>query len=77
MLADSLPAKKMGVYMGMFNFFIVLPQLLAATILGSLVNHLFAGQAIYALALGAASMVIAAVYGLTVKTHTASSGVSA
>lgn len=68
MLADSLPAKKMGVYMGMFNFFIVLPQLLAATILGSLVAHLFAGQAIYALAMGAVSLVIAAFYGLTVKT---------
>lgn len=68
MLADSLPSKKMGVYMGMFNFFIVLPQLLAATILGSLVAHVFNGQAIYALALGAASLVIAAFYGLTVKT---------
>lgn len=66
MLADSLPAHKMGVYMGMFNFFIVLPQLLAATILGSLVTHAFDGQAIYALALGAISLVIAAGYGLTV-----------
>jgi maltose/moltooligosaccharide transporter len=61
----------MGVYMGMFNFFIVLPQLLAATILGSLVNHLFSGQAIYALVLGAASMLIAAVYVLTVNTNSA------
>ena len=52
----------------MFNFFIVLPQLLAATILGSLVNHLFAGEAIYALALGAGSLVIAALYTLTVRT---------
>ncbi len=68
MLADALPANKMGVYMGMFNFFIVLPQLLAATILGSLVNHLFAGEAIYALALGAGSLVIAALYTLTVRT---------
>ena len=68
MLADALPGNKMGVYMGMFNFFIVLPQLLAATILGSLVNHLFAGQAIYALLLGAISLLLAAVYVLTVKT---------
>jgi maltose/moltooligosaccharide transporter len=68
MLAGVLPANKMGVYMGMFNFFIVLPQLLAATILGSLVNHLFDGESIYALALGAASMIIAAGYVLTVKT---------
>ena len=69
MLADSLPSNKMGVYMGMFNFFIVLPQLLAATILGSLINHLFNAEAIYALALGAASLLIAAVYVLTVKTE--------
>lgn len=68
MLADALPGSKMGVYMGLFNFFIVLPQLLAATILGSLVNHLFAGQAIYALLLGAISLLLAAGYVLTVKT---------
>jgi maltose/moltooligosaccharide transporter len=68
MLADALPGHKMGVYMGLFNFFIVLPQLLAATILGSLVNHLFAGQAIYALLSGAVSLLIAAAYVLTVKT---------
>ena len=70
MLADSLPAHKMGVYMGMFNFFIVLPQLLAATILGSLLTHVFDSAAIYALLMGAVSLVIAAVYVLTVKTHT-------
>ncbi len=70
MLADSLPSHKMGVYMGMFNFFIVLPQLLAATILGSLLTHVFDSAAIYALLMGAVSLVIAAIYVLTVKTHT-------
>lgn len=69
MLADALPAHKMGVYMGMFNFFIVLPQLLAATILGSLLTHVFDSAAIYALLMGAASLVIAAIYVLTVKTN--------
>ncbi|EQD28609.1 sugar transporter, partial [mine drainage metagenome] len=34
LLADNLPAQKMGVYMGIFNFFIVIPQLLAASVLG-------------------------------------------
>lgn len=67
LLADSLPSHKMGVYMGMFNFFIVLPQLLAAAVLGSLLKVFFQGEAIYALALGAASLVIAAVYVLTIK----------
>jgi len=62
-LAGALPAKKMGVYMGIFNFFIVLPQILAASILGFLVGTLFDGQAIYALILGGGTWVLAA--GLT------------
>lgn len=72
LLADSLPSHKMGVYMGMFNFFIVLPQLLAASILGTMLNLFFNGEAIYALATGAASWVIAALYVLTVKNHSVS-----
>jgi maltose/moltooligosaccharide transporter len=73
LLADSLPNKKMGVYMGMFNFFIVLPQLLAASVLGTLLNLFFDAQAIYALAMGAASLVLAAIYVLTIKNHNVSS----
>jgi maltose/moltooligosaccharide transporter len=60
-LAGALPARKMGVYMGVFNLFIVIPQLLAATILGWLLSAFFGGEAIYALALGAGSFVCAAV----------------
>lgn len=60
-LAGALPAHKMGVYMGIFNFFIVLPQILAASILGFLVGSLFDGQAIYALILGGATWVLAAI----------------
>lgn len=59
-LAGSLPAEKMGVYMGIFNFFIVIPQITAAAILGFFVRSWFDGEAIYALLLGGASMVIAA-----------------
>jgi maltose/moltooligosaccharide transporter len=55
--------------MGIFNIFIVLPQLLAASILGSLVNHLFEKQAIYALVIGGVSWIIAALYVLRVKTR--------
>jgi maltose/moltooligosaccharide transporter len=72
LLADSLPSHKMGVYMGMFNFFIVLPQLLAASILGTMLNLFFNGEAIYALATGAVSLVIAAVYVLTIKNRSLS-----
>jgi maltose/moltooligosaccharide transporter len=60
-LTGSLPSHKMGVYMGIFNFFIVIPQILAATILGFLVKDVFGGQPIYALVFGGASMAIAAV----------------
>jgi len=60
-LSGALPAKKMGLYMGIFNFFIVLPQMLAATILGLLVTHLFGGQTVLALVLGGATWVIAAI----------------
>ncbi|WP_296818593.1 MFS transporter [Brevundimonas sp.] len=60
-LAGALPARKMGVYMGIFNFFIVIPQLVAATILGLLVQRLFGDNPMFALAMGAGSMFAAAV----------------
>ena len=58
-LAGSLPPEKMGVYMGIFNFFIVLPQIVAASILGLMVRHLFAGEAIFALVTGGVAMMLA------------------
>ncbi|MBK8946818.1 MAG: MFS transporter [Ignavibacteriae bacterium] len=58
-LTGSLPAEKMGVYMGIFNFFIVIPQITAAAILGFFVKNLFDNHAIYALILGGISMIIA------------------
>ena len=65
-LAGALPAKKMGIYMGIFNFFIVLPQMLAAAILGFIIANIFDGQAIFALMLGAATWVMAAIITLFV-----------
>ena len=67
MLSNSLPSHKMGVYMGIFNFFIVIPQLLAASVLGLILRHFFNNQPIYALLLGAMSFVFAAVAVLRVK----------
>ena len=58
-LAGSLPANKMGFYMGVFNFFIVIPQLIASAILGFIVKDLFNHQSVYALVVGGISMVIA------------------
>lgn len=67
MLTQSLPSHKMGVYMGIFNFFIVIPQILAATLLGFFTKHLFGNHAIYALALGGCSMLVAALLCLRIK----------
>jgi maltose/moltooligosaccharide transporter len=58
-LAGSLPAEKMGVYMGIFNFFIVIPQITAAAILGFFVKNVVGGEAIFALVLGGASLILA------------------
>lgn len=60
-LAGSLPQEKMGVYMGIFNFFIVIPQITAAALLGLIVKYFFGNNAIYALLIGGVSMVIAAI----------------
>jgi maltose/moltooligosaccharide transporter len=60
-LTGTLPQNKMGVYMGIFNFFIVIPQILAATILGFMVKSLFNEDSIYALIVGGLSMIVAAI----------------
>ena len=56
-LSSAVPHRKMGVYMGMFNLFVVIPQILASAILGLLVRTVFHGQAIYAIVLGGVSMI--------------------
>ncbi|MEP7325440.1 MAG: MFS transporter [Gemmatimonadota bacterium] len=65
-LTGSLPPSKMGYYMGVFNFFIVIPQIVAATLLGVIVRS-FGGQPIYALLVGGASLVLAAALTLRVQ----------
>jgi len=67
MLTASLPSKKMGVYMGIFNFFIVIPQILAATLLGFFTKHVFHGDAIYTIVLGGCLMIVAALLTLRIK----------
>jgi maltose/moltooligosaccharide transporter len=58
-LAGSIPPAKMGVYMGIFNFFIVIPQIVAAGILGYFMRTLLGGDAMNALILGGGSMLLA------------------
>lgn len=60
MLACTLPAHKMGMYMGMFNMSIVIPQIVMALAGGFILSHFFAGQAAMMLVLAGISMLIAA-----------------
>jgi maltose/moltooligosaccharide transporter len=71
MLSDSVPAQKMGLYMGLFNLFIVIPQVVAAGVLGSVVRIFFGGQPIYALALGGGCFIVAGLLTLRVPRTTA------
>ncbi len=66
-LAGALPAEKMGFYMGVFNFFIVIPQIIAAAILGFFVKTVFHDESIYALVVGGISMIIAGLLNFFVK----------
>lgn len=65
-LSGAVPSAKMGVYMGIFNFFIVIPQILAASVLGLLVRVPFDGESIYALATGGVLMILAGIATLRV-----------
>jgi maltose/moltooligosaccharide transporter len=53
--------------MGVFNFFIVIPQIVAATILGFLLNNVLSGQPIYILVVGGVSMIFAGLLSLRVN----------
>jgi maltose/moltooligosaccharide transporter len=57
----------MGVYMGIFNFFIVIPQLLAASVLGVLLKWFFHEQPLYALVLGGVGLILAGLCTLRVR----------
>jgi maltose/moltooligosaccharide transporter len=66
-LAGALPPERMGVYMGIFNFFIVLPEILAALTFGPLVKNLLGGNLVHAVMAGGVFMLIAALLAQWVK----------
>lgn len=66
-LAGALPPERMGYFMGVFNIFIVLPQIVAAGILGYVLREWFDGESIFALVFGGATMVMAAIMVLFVE----------
>ncbi len=61
MLANNLPSRKMGVNIGIFNIFIVIPQLLAASVLAMLLDVFADGDPSYALVIGAVGWFLAGV----------------
>ncbi len=65
-ISSILPADKMGYYMGVFNFFIVIPQIVAAGLLGFILRNFFGNVPINALLIGAVSFALAAVLCLIV-----------
>ena len=65
-LAGAIPPRKMGVYMGIFNFFIVVPQIINALIGGPMVKYLYGGDPIYALMMSGVAFIIAAILTLRI-----------
>ena len=63
MLSGALPAARMGVYMGIFNFFIVIPEILASLALGPVVKRFFGNDPVKVVMMGGVSLLVAA--GLT------------
>ena len=66
-LASTLPQRKLGIYMGLFNIFIVIPQLLVATVMGSLMKALFPDQPLWTMAIGAGVLALAALLMMGVR----------
>lgn len=60
-LAGSIPLAKMGVYMGIFNLFITMPQIVNGIIGGSIVKYFFGGESIYAIVMAGMFFLMGAV----------------
>lgn len=67
MLIEAIPQRKMGIYMGIFNFFIVIPQIINGLIGGPIVSKYFNNYAIDYLMIGGALMIVGGVFVLFVK----------
>ena len=61
MLASSVPQTKLGIYMGLFNAFVVIPQLLVATVMGTIMRHFFPTEPIWTMAFAAGVMMLASI----------------
>jgi maltose/moltooligosaccharide transporter len=67
LLASCVDEKKMGISMGIFNMFIVIPQIVAATLLGPVLRNVFDNQAIFGLVISGASLIVGALFLVRVR----------
>ncbi|MEY4300136.1 MAG: hypothetical protein RIR25_1372 [Verrucomicrobiota bacterium] len=67
MVSSALPSDRIGVYMGIFNFFIVIPQILVALILSRVMDNFPGFSRLSAVVAGGACMLVAALLTLRVK----------
>jgi maltose/moltooligosaccharide transporter len=61
MLSGCLPENKIGIYMGIFNFFIVLPEIIAALFFGPIMENVLNNNLISAVMCGGGLLLVAAV----------------
>ena len=73
-LASSLPQSKLGIYMGLFNVFVVVPQLLVATVMGSIMKAFFPDDPIWTMAFAAGTLLLAALAMLRVEEPSTGNG---
>jgi maltose/moltooligosaccharide transporter len=69
MLTPSLPSDKLGVMMGLFNLFIVIPQVIASLLLGKVIDTFFAGRPMSAMIIGGICFVAASISTLFFVTY--------
>ncbi|MCR8561334.1 MFS transporter [Mucilaginibacter sp. BJC16-A38] len=67
MLGGCLPEDKVGIYMGIFNFFIVLPEILASLFFGWIMSHLLNNNRLLAVEIGGCLMILAALLTLLIN----------
>ena len=67
MLASSIPPKRMGVYMGLFNMSITIPQIVSGIVSGLILKYFFADNPILCIVMAGASMLLAALSALFIK----------
>ena len=67
MLSDVLPPKRIGIYMGLFNLTVVIPQILSGLIGGPILRSIFHNQGIYILVLAGAIMILGALSVVFIK----------